>query len=351
MLVGIHPDQKYGKLSVFSKRYVEILSKNNIPYEILQVGEDNFWRRVSDCDLFIFRWLQHDYFRQIALSILPLIEGQLKVKCFPSQLSSWLYDDKLRESCLFEAHNLPFIETALFFDKIEAFDYISKVEFPIVFKLKSGAGAQTVKLIGDQKTAKYFVNLMFGKGVSYKNGLKGSKTALIKERGVFSYARKQLGALRIRINDGKKYFDADWEIHKNYILFQKFLPGNSYDTRIVVIGDRAFGFIRYNRQNDFRASGSKMNNYSMDMIDMRFVEKAFDISTKLNFECMAYDFLYDQERQPKVCEISYAFGSSYGSDVNKCPGYWDKKLIWHKASIDPELFLLSDLLGNDKLKS
>ena len=43
---------------------------------------------------------------------------------------------------------------------------------------------------------------------------------------------------------------------KDYVYFQKFLPNNKYDIRIVVIGDRAFGFIRYNRENDFRASGS-----------------------------------------------------------------------------------------------
>lgn len=30
------------------------------------------------------------------------------------------------------------------------------------------------------------------------------------------------------------------ELQSGYVLFQEFLPGNSYDTRVTVIGDRAF---------------------------------------------------------------------------------------------------------------
>lgn len=44
--------------------------------------------------------------------------------------------------------------------------------------------------------------------------------------------------------------------HKGYIYFQDFIPNNNYDTRVKVIGNRCAALRRYNRKNDFRASGS-----------------------------------------------------------------------------------------------
>ena len=35
---------------------------------------------------------------------------------------------------------------------------------------------------------------------------------------------------------------SDWQRKKNYAMFQRFLPGNEYDTRVTVIGNRAFAF-------------------------------------------------------------------------------------------------------------
>ena len=43
---------------------------------------------------------------------------------------------------------------------------------------------------------------------------------------------------------------------REYVYFQEFLPGNNFDIRIIVIGDKAFGLKRMVRKGDFRASGS-----------------------------------------------------------------------------------------------
>ena len=74
----------------------------------------------------------------------------------------------------------------------------------------------------------------------------------------------------------------------------KYLPNNTYDTRITIIGERAFGFIRENRYNDFRASGSGKISYDKTAIDLKCVEIAFEISQKLKFQTMAYDFIYNE---------------------------------------------------------
>jgi hypothetical protein len=81
----------------------------------------------------------------------------------------------------------------------------------------------------------------------------------------------------------------------NYLYFQEFIPNNDSDTRIIVIDGKAFGIKRMNRKNDFRASGSGFILYEKEHIDIILVKTAFDIHKKLNAQCIAYDFVYDDE--------------------------------------------------------
>ena len=72
-----------------------------------------------------------------------------------------------------------------------------------------------------------------------------------------------------------------WDVHYRYALFQQWLPGNEFDTRITVIGNRAFGFRRFNRQGDFRASGSGNLDWDPVQVDPAFVQLAFRIAKRL----------------------------------------------------------------------
>jgi hypothetical protein len=123
-----------------------------------------------------------------------------------------------------------------------------------------------------------------------------------------------------------------WELHKNYVLFQQFLPGNDFDTRITVIGNRAFGFRRFNRPDDFRASGSGAIDHDAAKIDMETVRLAFTVSEKLNTQSVAIDGLRDGEKRV-VGEVSYTYTSWA---VHACPGHWDSELNWHEGKMWPE---------------
>jgi len=137
------------------------------------------------------------------------------------------------------------------------------------------------------------------------------------------------------------------ELHKNYVLFQKFMPNNHYDTRVTVIGKRAFAFRRLNRPNDFRSSGSGRIEYDVESIDKRFITLAIAISEKMGFQSMAYDFLYDENGVPTFCEISYAY---VDTAVYNCPGYWDGSLNWHHGHFWPQYCQLVDALKLPDLK-
>jgi len=129
---------------------------------------------------------------------------------------------------------------------------------------------------------------------------------------------------------------------KMLVIFQKYLANNTYDTRITVIGDRAFGYRRFVRKNDFRASGSGNFNTTPGEIDTQCLTTAFSISERLGFDTMAYDFIYDETGKVFITEMSYCFVDWM---VQSCPGYWDKGLEWHEGNFWPQRFQLEDFLG------
>lgn len=138
----------------------------------------------------------------------------------------------------------------------------------------------------------------------------------------------------------------NWSRHQGYAFFQDFLPNNNYDTRVTVIGRRSFAFQRKNRPTDFRSSGSGIIDFSPNNIDHRCLKIAFSISQKFNFQCMAYDFLYDLNKQPIINELS---GQFVDSAIYSCPGYWDENLNWHEGHLWPQYCQIQDLLSKDDL--
>ena len=129
---------------------------------------------------------------------------------------------------------------------------------------------------------------------------------------------------------------------QGYLNFQEFIPDNAFDTRITIIGDRAFGFMRKNRPNDFRASGSGNIVYAPDKIDKRCVEIAFSVADRIGTQSLAFDFLFNPQHEPMVGEISYCYKSSA---VHACEGYWDHQGVWHTGHVWPEEAILDDLLA------
>jgi len=329
---------------------LDILRYNKIDTELLYAGDPSFWDRVRKCDLFIFQWIHRDYYRQIAHSIIPIIENHLGIRCFPNSQSSLIYDDKIREYYLLKTRDFPMIRSWIFYDISNALRFIEQAQYPLLFKLKSGAGSRMVRLIQNKSVAKRYINLMFQKGVSYQRGLPGRLYEDIKSKGLIRPLRINLGKIKLRFKEGRLFYDEDWQTHKNYILLQKFLSNNSYDTRVVIIGNRAFAFQRHNAPNDFRASGSDHVTLEPNRIDLSFVEIAFRISRTFGFDSMAYDFLYDENRQPAIAEISYVFGSEQGSTISRCPGFWDEKMNWHEGRMNVAFCILSRLLPKIDLR-
>ena len=342
MKVGIYRDGN-NKLSPVSQKFQSILSANKIETVLLSADDEDFWQLVKTIDLFIYRRGVRDDHTQIAENIIPIIETHMKIKCLPDLASSWSYDNKIRQYYLSIEKQLPMIKSWIFWDKEKAISFINCSDYPIVSKLKGGAGSRNVVLLKSKKEALKIVNAMFGKGV-FLAKIPISNNISRKYFDTTKLFKKIILSL-IRYSQGVTPVDLHWNKDKDYAYFQKFLPNNDYDTRVTIIGKRAFAFRRFNRPDDFRSSGSGNVDHDHKKIDLIFVKEAFKVSKKLNAQTMAYDFIYNGKK-PEFCEMSYTYHDSY---IHKCPGYWDEDFNWHKGHYWPQYLQLLDCLNNKDL--
>lgn len=342
MIVGIH-NTFSEKPDFISDVYRQILKANNIEYIDLDSSDPLFWSQIKKVDAFIYRWAHTDFHHQHARTIIPIIEKFYNIPCFPNWNTCWHYDDKVKQSLLLKAQGFPIGDFKVFWSKARGKKFIkTNNEYPLVFKLKAGSGSLQVKLLKNERQALKHLKKAFSKGFSPDNS-GFYNTLKTFNFDFYKTFRNFLKLFYFRLFSDR--LNPYWVRQKNYFYFQKFYPNNDYDTRVQITGNRAFAFIRYNRPNDFRASGS--NNWSLnhDNINMEFVKIAFKISQILGFQSMAYDFIYDENKNPVIVEISYCFGD-FPEFSN---GYWDESLVWHSGRFLPQYFELQDLLGLDNL--
>ncbi len=327
----------------FSDIWIEYCQINNIPFKLVNCYDSDITVQLNDCDGLMWHWPQWDskailFARQLTYSL--ELSGK---KVFPDSNTCWHFDDKIGQKYLFEALGLDSIPTWIFYDKKSAYKWIKNTEYPLVFKLRGGASSKNVKLVKTSHQAKNLVKRAFGKGfkISGKwNKLKDRILKFQKEKTIHSLLHLGKGFFRIiRPNYNERMSTRD----KGYLYFQKFVPDNDSDIRLVVVGNRCFGMRRYIRKNDFRASGSVNKSYDPQLINIEVVKLAFEASQKLKMQSVAFDFIKDNNKY-KIIEISYAFTSK------QFPGYWDSNLKWNEGVVSPQKYMIEDFI-NEQIKA
>ena len=220
--------------------------------------------------------------------------------------------------------------------------WIDRASFPKVFKLRKGAGSSNVKLVHSATEARALAKRAFSAGFSPipdygQDAMKRYRVA--RQRGDLLNVVRRIPQVLARIRDNNKMMERE----KGYIYFQDFIPDNDFDTRVTVIGDRAFGFTRNVRPGDFRASGSGDIVYDSHRVQQKCVEIAFEVTRKVGSQSMAFDFVLVENKHPMILEMSYCYNAKA---VYSCPGHWDDKLNWHEGHIWPQDAILIDLLND-----
>jgi len=340
MLLAIH-----NQPGSFSDLWIDYCNKKNISYKIVDCYSSDIINEIKECTGLLWHWNQVDYRAMLIAKQLTIALNKMGIKTYPNIDSSWHFDDKLAEKYLLEAVSAPMVQTHVFYEKKDALRWAKSTTFPKVFKLRNGAGSINVRLVKSRKLAKKLIKKSFSRGFKPINHWADLKYRILRFQQIRNFDTF------VAIIKGIVRFIFPTEIEKmtgyekGYIYFQDFVPDNQFDTRLIVIGDRCFGIRRYNRKNDFRASGSGIFMYDPNLIDINCVKLAFELSKILNTQSIAFDFLLDQGKY-KIVEISYCFPSKVF--LGNSPGYWDKKLIWHDEEVIPEYFIIEDFISNLK---
>lgn len=326
----------------FSKDWIAYCERNNIDYKIVNCYDSDIITQIEDCD--VLMWHHHHTEARDALFAQRLLFAvqQSGKKVFPDFNTGWHFDDKVGQKYLLEAIAAPLAPSWVFYEKEMALQWIKRTTFPKVFKLRGGAGSSNVKLIKSRIHAKKYINKAFGRGFpSYDKW--GDLNEQIRK---FKFSKPAFVAIAksIRRLFVSTRFARTIGPQKGYILFQEFLPDNTFDIRVITIGNRAFAIKRLVRPDDFRASGSGKILYAKEEIDIRCVSIAFDVTRKLNAQCVAYDFVFDKTNQPLIVEINYGFAHEA---YFPCPGYWDKQLNWHEGSFNSAEWIVSLMIQDN----
>ena len=325
----------------YSDLWIQYCEEKQITFKLVNCYDSDIVAQLDECDGLMWHWDQNDYKAALFARQLTISLEKKGLKVFPDINTAWHFDDKVGQKYLLEAIGGPFVKSYVFYSKQDALEWISKTNFPKVFKLRGGASSVNVSLARTKREARVLVKKAFGKGfwpINRFSRLKDRLRVLKRDKNMQAVRGVLSGFARIFIPTEVERFSHN---EKGYVYFQDFIPENEYDTRLVVIGDRCFGARRYCRKGDFRASGSGISSYEPELLDKKCIRSAFDTAKKLNAQSVAFDFIW-KDGEPKIVEISYCFPMGPVSD--NCQGYWDSNLNWNEKIVNPQYFMIEDFI-------
>ena len=298
-------------------------------------------QRLKDCDGFLWRCNHKPARLAVARRLLPVVERHMGLCVFPDSNTFWHYDDKVAQWYLLQASGVPIPETWVFWDRNTAFRFAAAAHYPMVLKLAAGASSRNVRLVNDRAELESWINQAFDTGIVRVGSIAQSGQKRLAPR-IRTGLRGLLGQDGFRLGEYE-------QLHRGYVLLQRYLSDNAFDTRVTVIGNRAFAFRRFNRDADFRASGSGLIDHDPAAIDESFVCLAFETARSIGSQSCAIDGLCGNDG-PVVGEISYTYASWA---VHECPGHWrldaddaetDVTMTWHEGEMSPEAAIMEDFL-------
>jgi len=294
---------------LFYERY---LKNNNIKYEYYDIFKSNWIEEAKKYDIIMWHVNSTPIELNIAQSKIYILEKIMGKFTFPSFHEIWQYEDKCRASYLYKIYGSPSITTFLTNSYKEASAIINKLDFPVVAKASTGASSSGVEKINNSREAKKYVKEVFSD--------KGRKT-------IYPYMR-----------------------HKDYVLFQEFIDDAKYDLRIMIIGNKAFGYYRYPNKGDFRASGA--GNYEKKDIAYEAIRIAVDVKNKLNSRLMGVDMLYsDKQGKYFIIETSLfnKIDTAEQLKVDGIPGYYDISNI-NDITFKPGSYWIHELVMDEIIR-
>jgi hypothetical protein len=331
--IAIQPNLRYDRNAPYSDRWIERLTELGHDVQLVNVRADDFIERVSTCDGFLWWFPPGPLPRELGRRLLTALAQMPNLLAAPDWRSCWHFDDKIAQSYLLRAAGIPMPKTHVFWLYSDAVEFLRHAQYPLVLKLSYGYRARNVGLLRNRLEAEAMARRLFGAGVVTLEPRRFD-TLRAMVRSIRSWIGMRLG--RAPLPKASR--------QQSSMLVQEFVPGNEFDTRVTIIGDRAFAWRRGNRPNDFRASGGGRNDTNPANIESDVVRLAFHVAQTLQMPSMSTDVLRLDGR-PVITEVSYYYEQPL---IHACAGHWrlhGNDLEWIEGPIRAEDAILDDFLS------
>lgn len=255
--------QDYGIYPRWSK-YCRFLDNNDFKYDFYNVQAHDWLEKaeqfdiiigIQSCELYCLQEMRRKYY---------VLEKFLGKTCYPSTDHALLYEDKCLEAYISETAGIPFARTHISNDKQDALQMVESLKYPQVSKINPSSGSIGVQLVHNPKKARKIVEQAFGRN--------GKQTHRLYER------------------------------QKDYAYFQDFIPNDGYDIRVIVVGNRAFGYYRKILVGDFRASG--MNQVEKRELPEEAIHIALSTNKVIKSPMLVVDMVHGLDGKFYVIEFS-----------------------------------------------
>src|SRR5690606_4274674 len=147
---------------------------------------------VRDCD--IFMWHHHHVIYKDVLTAKKILFAleHAGISVFPNFNTAWHFDDKVAQKYLLEAIGAPLVPSYVFYDKASAMGWARQASYPVIFKLKGGAGSKNVLLIKNVKQCEKVISRAFTDGFSQYN----KRNAIIDDLAEYKKHRQVLSLFK-----------------------------------------------------------------------------------------------------------------------------------------------------------
>ena len=339
-LTADHRELPNGEIQSCSHVWEQTFSEAGCDVRYVDPFASDFIESISQYDAFLWWVPSNTHYREYYKRVVFYMEAYSGVYVFPDMCTIWHYRDKIAQYYLFDINKIDCAKTHVFFSKEKTYHFLENTNYPFVFKLPYSAFSNDVVMISSKEEGYKLANLMFDQGIY-------SVPSSFDPPNLFDRSRRRVkNTLKAAIIDPIPAPRETRLLQKNFFYAQEFLPGNENDTRVTIIGNRAFAFRRFNRENDFRASGSGKVDWDPEGIDLEVVRKAFEINDTIKAQAIAMDFLY-KEGRPVLIEVNFSFITWV---VRDCPGHWIRdnnkngEVRWEQGMEEPARAIAEDIL-------
>jgi len=204
-----------------------------------------------------------------------------ELRIVPNWTTHYMYDHKIRQTYLFNLHEIPHPETQVFFNEKYALEYVKRAKYPFVVKADGGAGSKSFRFI------------------------KTKEQALVRVNEAFCGAGRVTGR----------------EHEKNILYVQEYIPAPGI-WRICMFKNKiAFSFYQKNRPGTKIASNQGFISTPSTPIEL--FDMTQEINYGMNWDWMFYDIIWSKKYgRYLVLEITDTCG----------PGWMKRKLTYYRKN-------------------